>query len=220
LPDTFRPETPPRRSSAAAAAARLKAPLGRADREQGWTDELRREIQEEISINCSMLRHPGPWAVKYLRPRLDEWLAREACSRDATAMWSWKCRLSSLRRARPVHADLVLQQKRPRADDQGSHGARRGPRRAGQSRPRPNLVCRMCARRDGGRIAVVRRSSATGSWELTALLGCHNPGPHHTAQPARLTESHLHARPPDGHHPTPTRPERACYWERKASPEA
>jgi hypothetical protein len=41
------------------AVAALKAPLGRADREQGWTDELRREIQEEISINRSMLRRPA-----------------------------------------------------------------------------------------------------------------------------------------------------------------
>jgi hypothetical protein len=59
------------------AVAVLKAPLGRVDREQGWTDELRREIQEEISINRSMLRRPGPWAVRYLRPRLHEWMARE-----------------------------------------------------------------------------------------------------------------------------------------------
>lgn len=41
------------------AVAVLKAPLGRVDREQGWTDELRREIQEEISINRSMLRRPA-----------------------------------------------------------------------------------------------------------------------------------------------------------------
>ncbi|MGI5249961.1 hypothetical protein [Actinacidiphila glaucinigra] len=59
------------------AVAALKAPLGRADREQGWTDELRREIQEEISISRSTLRRQGPWVVRYLRPRLDEWMARE-----------------------------------------------------------------------------------------------------------------------------------------------
>jgi hypothetical protein len=59
------------------AVAALKAPLGPVDREQGWTDELRREIQEEISISRSTLRRPGPWAVSCLRPRLDEWMARE-----------------------------------------------------------------------------------------------------------------------------------------------
>lgn len=56
----------------------LKAPLERADREQGWTDELRREIQEEISVSRSALRRHGPWAVGYLRPRLDEWMAHES----------------------------------------------------------------------------------------------------------------------------------------------
>ncbi|MFF8245089.1 hypothetical protein [Streptomyces griseus] len=60
------------------AVAALKAPLKRVDREQGWTDELRREIQEEISINRSALRRHGPGTVRYLRPRLDEWLAHEA----------------------------------------------------------------------------------------------------------------------------------------------
>ncbi|MFF9605080.1 hypothetical protein ACF1GY_22765 [Streptomyces sp. NPDC014684] len=59
------------------AVAVLKSPLGRADREQGWTDELRREIQEEISRSRSILRRHGPWAIVYLRPRLDEWMARE-----------------------------------------------------------------------------------------------------------------------------------------------
>jgi hypothetical protein len=65
------------RESLGKAVVALKAPLGRADREQGWTDELRREIQEEISVSRSMLRRPGPWAVSYLHPRLDEWMARE-----------------------------------------------------------------------------------------------------------------------------------------------
>ncbi|MFH9293560.1 hypothetical protein [Streptomyces sp. NPDC017520] len=60
------------------AVAALKAPLKRIDREQGWTDDLRREIQEEISINRSALRRHGHGTVRYLRPRLDEWLAREA----------------------------------------------------------------------------------------------------------------------------------------------
>ncbi|MFF0831638.1 MULTISPECIES: hypothetical protein [unclassified Streptomyces] len=59
------------------AVAVLEAPLGRADREQGWTDELRREIQEEISISRSILRRHGPRAVRYLRPRLDEWMVHE-----------------------------------------------------------------------------------------------------------------------------------------------
>ncbi|MFE3516098.1 hypothetical protein [Streptomyces sp. NPDC059166] len=60
------------------AVAALKAPLEQLDREQGWTDDLRREIQEEISINRSTLRRHGRWTVRYLRPRLDEWMAREA----------------------------------------------------------------------------------------------------------------------------------------------
>ncbi|MFD5780691.1 hypothetical protein [Streptomyces sp. NPDC126933] len=65
------------RESLGKAVVALKAPLRSADREQGWTDELRREIQEEISVSRSMLRRPGPWAVSYLHPRLDEWMARE-----------------------------------------------------------------------------------------------------------------------------------------------
>lgn len=60
------------------AVAALKAPLQHVDREQGWTDDLRREIQEEISISRSALRRHGHGTVRYLRPRLDEWLAREA----------------------------------------------------------------------------------------------------------------------------------------------
>ncbi|MFE2019829.1 hypothetical protein ACFW9O_17510 [Streptomyces sp. NPDC059499] len=59
------------------AVATLKAPLERTDRAQGWTDDLRREIQEEISINRSTLRRHGHWMVTYLRPRLDEWMAHE-----------------------------------------------------------------------------------------------------------------------------------------------
>ncbi|MFE4826784.1 hypothetical protein [Streptomyces sp. NPDC056672] len=65
------------RESLGKAVVALKAPLGNADREQGWTDELRREIQEEISVSRSMLRRPGPWAVSHLHPRLDEWMAHE-----------------------------------------------------------------------------------------------------------------------------------------------
>ncbi|WP_327268652.1 hypothetical protein OG233_12730 [Streptomyces sp. NBC_01218] len=60
------------------AVTALKAPLEQADREQGWTDDLRREIQEEISVHRSALRRHGPWMVVYLRPSLDEWLAQEA----------------------------------------------------------------------------------------------------------------------------------------------
>ncbi|MFJ4845963.1 MULTISPECIES: hypothetical protein [unclassified Streptomyces] len=63
--------------SLALAVTVLKAPLERADREQGWTDELRREVQEEISVSRSVLRRQGLWAVRLLRPRLDEWMARE-----------------------------------------------------------------------------------------------------------------------------------------------
>ncbi|MFP8960570.1 hypothetical protein ACLIYP_08380 [Streptomyces nanhaiensis] len=59
------------------AVAALKAPLGPADTEQGWTDDLRREIQEEISVCRSVLRRHDPAMVRHLRPRLDEWLARE-----------------------------------------------------------------------------------------------------------------------------------------------
>lgn len=59
------------------AVAALKEPLGRADAEQGWNDDLRREVQEEISRSRSALRRHGPRLVRHLRPRLDEWLARE-----------------------------------------------------------------------------------------------------------------------------------------------
>lgn len=59
------------------AVAALKAPLEPTDREQGWTDDLRREIQEEISVHRSALRRHGPWMASYLSPRLGEWMARE-----------------------------------------------------------------------------------------------------------------------------------------------
>ncbi|MET8172558.1 hypothetical protein [Streptomyces clavifer] len=59
------------------AVAALKDSLGPIDREQGWTDELRREIQEEISVNCSMLRRHGVWNVRYVRLHLDEVLDAE-----------------------------------------------------------------------------------------------------------------------------------------------
>ncbi|MFI1279425.1 hypothetical protein ACH4U5_01415 [Streptomyces sp. NPDC020858] len=59
------------------AVTALKAPLGVTDRSQGWTDELRREIQEEISISRSVLRRHGPGMVRYIRPRLDEWMESE-----------------------------------------------------------------------------------------------------------------------------------------------
>ncbi|MFJ8692099.1 hypothetical protein [Streptomyces roseolilacinus] len=59
------------------AVAVLKAPLGKDDREQGWTDELRREVQEEISVRRSVLRRHGPGVMRRLRPRFDEWLEHE-----------------------------------------------------------------------------------------------------------------------------------------------
>ncbi|WP_405826866.1 hypothetical protein OG241_49720 [Streptomyces sp. NBC_01390] len=59
------------------AVAALKAPLGEVDRSQGWTDDLRREIQEEISVSRSVLRRHGPGTVRHLRPRLDEWMESE-----------------------------------------------------------------------------------------------------------------------------------------------
>ncbi|MFD5470627.1 hypothetical protein [Streptomyces sp. NPDC127105] len=59
------------------AVAAFKAPLGEADRAQGWTDDLRREVQEEISVNRSVLRREGLHMVWYLRTRLDEWMDHE-----------------------------------------------------------------------------------------------------------------------------------------------
>ncbi|MFC9861164.1 MULTISPECIES: hypothetical protein [unclassified Streptomyces] len=59
------------------AVAMLKAPLEREDREQGWNDDLRREIQEEISVSRSALRRHGPGMARHLRPRLDEWMRIE-----------------------------------------------------------------------------------------------------------------------------------------------
>ncbi|WP_073948264.1 hypothetical protein [Streptomyces kebangsaanensis] len=59
------------------AVAVLKAPLGEEDRAQGWTDDLRREVQEEISRDRSELRRHGMGLVRYLRPRLDEWMEYE-----------------------------------------------------------------------------------------------------------------------------------------------
>lgn len=59
------------------AVAALKAPLGDEDRSQGWTDDLRREIQEEISVSRSVLRRQGPGVLQYVRPRLDEWMESE-----------------------------------------------------------------------------------------------------------------------------------------------
>ncbi|MFD4031369.1 hypothetical protein ACFWVP_12825 [Streptomyces sp. NPDC058637] len=59
------------------AVVALKVPLEPVDREQGWTDELRREIQEEISVHRSMLRRHGIWNVRYVRLRLDAWMDAE-----------------------------------------------------------------------------------------------------------------------------------------------
>ncbi|WP_327369866.1 hypothetical protein [Streptomyces sp. NBC_01217] len=60
------------------AVAALKEPLRQRDIAEGWTDDLRRELQEEISISCSVLRRHGQGMVRHLRPRLDEWMEREA----------------------------------------------------------------------------------------------------------------------------------------------
>ncbi|MEU6007534.1 hypothetical protein [Streptomyces sp. NPDC047453] len=57
--------------------AALKAPLEEADRAQGSTGDLRREVQAEISINRSVLRREGLFMVWYLRPRLDVWMDYE-----------------------------------------------------------------------------------------------------------------------------------------------
>ncbi|MCX4679336.1 hypothetical protein OG413_29290 [Streptomyces sp. NBC_01433] len=59
------------------AVATLKAPLEQEDLEQGWNDDLRREIQEEISISRSALRRHGSGMARYLRPHLDEWMQNE-----------------------------------------------------------------------------------------------------------------------------------------------
>lgn len=59
------------------AVAALKAPLNRTDIEQGWSDDLRREIQEEISVSRSVLRRHGSGMARHLRLRLDEWMTRE-----------------------------------------------------------------------------------------------------------------------------------------------
>ncbi|MFD5310384.1 hypothetical protein ACFV4X_03525 [Streptomyces ardesiacus] len=59
------------------AVSALKAPLDEDDRTQGWTDDLRREVQEEISINRSVLRRHGNGMARHLCPRFDEWMERE-----------------------------------------------------------------------------------------------------------------------------------------------
>ncbi|MFK0114260.1 hypothetical protein [Streptomyces sp. NPDC090994] len=56
------------------AVTALKAPLGEEYRAQGWTDDLRREVQERISINRSVLRRHGTGMARHLRPRFDEWM--------------------------------------------------------------------------------------------------------------------------------------------------
>ncbi|MFI1373254.1 hypothetical protein ACH4UY_14695 [Streptomyces longwoodensis] len=58
------------------AVAVLKAPLTQEDRNQGWTDDLRGEFQEEVSLNRPALRRHGMTTTRYLRPRLEEWLDR------------------------------------------------------------------------------------------------------------------------------------------------
>ncbi|MBT2491336.1 hypothetical protein J7E96_22990 [Streptomyces sp. ISL-96] len=59
------------------AVAALKTPLEEDDRAQGWTDDLRREVQEEISINRSVLRRHGMGMVRHLCPRFDKWMEHE-----------------------------------------------------------------------------------------------------------------------------------------------
>ncbi|CAL9527799.1 hypothetical protein SUDANB58_03980 [Streptomyces sp. enrichment culture] len=59
------------------AVAALKAPLGEDDRAQGWTDDLRREVQEEISTSLSALRRHGTGTARHLRPRFGEWMEHE-----------------------------------------------------------------------------------------------------------------------------------------------
>ncbi|MFV0127800.1 hypothetical protein ACLGI4_08810 [Streptomyces sp. HMX112] len=59
------------------AVAALKAPLREDDRAQGWNDDLRREVQEEISISRSVLRRHGLGMARHLRPRFDEWMENE-----------------------------------------------------------------------------------------------------------------------------------------------
>ncbi|MCN9244546.1 hypothetical protein NGF19_27835 [Streptomyces sp. RY43-2] len=59
------------------AVAALKAPLGEEEQEQGWTDDLRREVQAEISLSRSALRRHGAGTVRHLRPRFDEWMEWE-----------------------------------------------------------------------------------------------------------------------------------------------
>lgn|GEM_PF-3913956 len=59
------------------AVAALKAPLADEDRDQGWTDDLRREVQEEISVSRSVLRRYGLGMARHLRPRYDEWMESE-----------------------------------------------------------------------------------------------------------------------------------------------
>ncbi|MFD5483412.1 hypothetical protein [Streptomyces hawaiiensis] len=57
--------------------ATFKAALEEDDRAQGWTDDLRREVQAEISINRSVLRRHGLGMARHLRPRLGEWMEHE-----------------------------------------------------------------------------------------------------------------------------------------------
>ncbi|MGV9251578.1 hypothetical protein [Streptomyces sp. NPDC003697] len=59
------------------AVTALKTPLTEEDRAQGWTDDLRREVQEEISVRRSVLRRHGTHMTRYLRPRFDEWMQTE-----------------------------------------------------------------------------------------------------------------------------------------------
>ncbi|MFE2290585.1 hypothetical protein [Streptomyces sp. NPDC059452] len=69
------------------AVAALKAPLEPTDREQGWTDDLRREIQEEISVNRSALRRHGHGLAKHLRPASTSGWHTRAYGREASTMW-------------------------------------------------------------------------------------------------------------------------------------
>ncbi|MFJ9571741.1 hypothetical protein [Streptomyces bacillaris] len=70
------------------AVAALKTPLEPTDREQGWTDDLRREIQEEISTNRSALAATTPgWPPTCAPASTSGWRGR-AYSRDVSTRQS------------------------------------------------------------------------------------------------------------------------------------
>jgi hypothetical protein len=66
--------------SIAEAVAALRLPLADEDRGQGWSDDLRRSIQETLSRTLTEVRKHGHWTLSYahLPQRYSEWLDREA----------------------------------------------------------------------------------------------------------------------------------------------